>query len=98
MVQKYIEYDLPLREISHFSAKEKIVGAMQWGHPSLLHVWWARRPLTASRATIYASLIPLPKTKDERDKVDEKIKTWPPEFQDSLHGYYGFMCRVNGYY
>ncbi|MCX7759272.1 MAG: DUF1156 domain-containing protein, partial [bacterium] len=38
-------------------------------HISTLHIWWARRPLASSRATVYASLIPLPDDELERDKI-----------------------------
>jgi adenine-specific DNA methylase len=54
MTKRLIEYDLPLAEISEASAKEKNI---RHGHPSTLHIWWARRPLAASRATAFAALI-----------------------------------------
>ena len=69
--QRYIEYDLPLNEISHYSAIEK---SIRHGHPSTLHIWWARRPLAASRATIFAALVELPDQTDDRDKIDQLIK------------------------
>ena len=53
--RRFIEEHLPIREISEESTKEK---SIRFGHPSTLHIWWARRPLSASRTTIYASLIP----------------------------------------
>lgn len=54
MKKRLIEYDLPLADISEASAKEKNI---RHGHPSTLHIWWARRPLAASRATAFAALI-----------------------------------------
>ena len=48
MKKRFIEYDLPLAEISEQSAREKNICH---GHPSTLHTWWARRPLASSRAT-----------------------------------------------
>lgn len=53
--KKLIEVDLPLDDINRESAREK-QGAKP-GHPSMLHIWWARRPLAACRAVIFASLV-----------------------------------------
>ena len=61
----FIEVDFPVREVSEESAREKNV---RHGHISTLHIWWARRPLAASRATIYAALIPEPKDENEREE------------------------------
>lgn len=63
----FIEVDFPVREVSEESAREKNI---RHGHISTLHIWWARRPLAASRATIYASLVPEPK--DEREREERK--------------------------
>ena len=52
--KRLIEYDLPLADISEASAREKNI---RHGHPSTLHIWWARRPLASSRATAFAALI-----------------------------------------
>ena len=52
--RKLIEFDLPLAEISEASAREKNI---RHGHPSTLHIWWARRPLASSRATAFAALM-----------------------------------------
>src|ERR1700757_4130266 len=52
-----IEIDLPIRRISEQSAREK---SIRHGHISTLHIWWARRPLAACRAVVFASLIPDP--------------------------------------
>ena len=52
--RKLIEVDLPLDAISQESAREK---SIRHGHPSTLHLWWARRPLAACRAVIFASLV-----------------------------------------
>jgi len=54
MKKRFIEYDLPLAEISEQSACEKKI---RNGHPSTLHIWWARKPLAASRAIAFAALI-----------------------------------------
>src|SRR5687768_15587784 len=52
--KKLIEVALPLAEINAASAKEK---SIRHGHPSTLHLWWARRPLAACRAVLFASLV-----------------------------------------
>ena len=52
--KKLIEVDLPLNDINRESSREK---SIRHGHPSTLHVWWARRPLAACRAVIFASLV-----------------------------------------
>ena len=51
---KLIETALPLAEINKEAAREKSINA---GHPSTLHLWWARRPLAATRAVVWASLV-----------------------------------------
>jgi len=53
--KKLIEVDFPLKEVSKESEREKRV---YYKHIATLHTWWARRPLTASRATIFAALVP----------------------------------------
>jgi len=75
--RKLIEYDLPLVEISHHSAKEKSVSH---SHLSSVHRWWARRPLAASRATIFASLIDDPGSSNPelRENLNELIKNMVP--------------------
>ncbi len=52
--KKLIEVDLPLADINREAAREK---SIRHGHPSTLHMWWARRPLAACRAVIFASLV-----------------------------------------
>ena len=54
MPKKLIEIDLPLDAINRESKRE---GAKMHGHPFRLHQWWARRPLAACRAVIFASLV-----------------------------------------
>ncbi len=51
---KLIEVALPLAVINAAAAREK---SIRHGHPSTLHLWWARRPLAATRAVIWASLV-----------------------------------------
>ena len=52
--KKLIEVALPLREINEAAAREK---SIRHGHPSTLHLWWARRPLAAARAVIFAQMV-----------------------------------------
>ena len=53
-MKKLIEVALPLDAINTASAKEK---SIRHGHPSTLHLWWARRPLAAARAVIFAQMV-----------------------------------------
>lgn len=54
---RLVEVALPIREISAESVRDK---SLRHGHISTLHLWWARRPLAASRAVVFASLVPDP--------------------------------------
>ncbi len=54
MKKKLIEVALPLEAINKASAREK---SIRHGHPSTLHLWWARRPLAAARAVIFAQMV-----------------------------------------
>ena len=53
-MKKLIEVALPLEAINEASAREK---SIRHGHPSTLHLWWARRPLAACRAVLFSSLV-----------------------------------------
>jgi len=52
--KKLIEVALPLEAINKASVREK---SIRHGHPSTLHLWWARRPLAAARAVIFAQMV-----------------------------------------
>ncbi len=54
MRKKLIEVALPLEAINRESAREK---SIRQGHPSTLHLWWARRPLATARAIIFSQLV-----------------------------------------
>ena len=80
--KKLIEVDLPLDAINAESAREK---SIRYGHPSTLHLWWARRPLAACRAVIFASMVDDPSScpdefpdeeaqRIERDRLHALIK------------------------
>ena len=53
-MKKLIEVALPLNAINKASAREK---SIRHGHPSTLHLWWARRPLATARAVIFAQMV-----------------------------------------
>ena len=55
--KRLAEVDFPIAEVSRHAAKEK---SIRHGHPSTLHLWWARRPLASSRAVLLALLLPDP--------------------------------------
>ena len=61
--KKLIEVALPLDDINAASAREK---SIRHGHPSTLHLWWARRPLAAARAVIWSSLVDDPSAPPEK--------------------------------
>ncbi|MDR1921320.1 MAG: DUF1156 domain-containing protein [Candidatus Adiutrix sp.] len=61
--KKLIEVALPLEAINKESAREK---SIRHGHPSTLHLWWARRPLAAARAVIFSSLVDDPSSHPEQ--------------------------------
>src|SRR3954466_11212040 len=61
--RKLIEVALPLETINKESAREK---SIRHGHPSTLHLWWARRPLAAARAVLFACIVDDPSSPDYR--------------------------------
>ena len=84
--KKLIEVSIPLQAINKESAREK---SIRHGHPSTLHLWWARRPLAACRAVLFAQLVddpsacpeefPTKTAQDaERDRLHKLIATLVP--------------------
>src|SRR3990170_6826796 len=71
MNKSFIEVDFPIKQVSEESVREKNI---RHGHISTLHIWWARRPLASSRASIYAALTPEPKDEEERLKKAQFIR------------------------
>lgn len=67
--KKLIEVALPLEKINEESAREK---SIRHGHPSTLHLWWARRPLAAARAVIWSSLVDDPSSHPEKFPTEEE--------------------------
>ncbi|MCK6580691.1 MAG: DUF1156 domain-containing protein [Anaerolineae bacterium] len=72
--KKLIEVALPLEAINVASAREK---SIRHGHPSTLHLWWARRPLAAARAVIFTSLVDDPDSPDALPAFVEACKQLP---------------------
>lgn len=77
MAKKLIEVALPLEDINKEAAREK---SIRHGHPSTLHLWWARRPLAAARAVLFAQLVDDPSahpelfpTQQDQDKERERL-------------------------
>src|SRR6516225_5257871 len=72
MKKKLIEVALPLEAINNEAAREK---SIRHGHPWTLHLWWARRPLAACRAVLFASLVDDPSSHPEKFSTDEAQET-----------------------
>lgn len=68
MAKKLIEVALPLDIINEACVREK---SIRHGHPASLHLWWARRPLAAARAVIWASLVDDPSSHPELFPTEE---------------------------
>jgi putative DNA methylase len=75
--KKLIEVALPLEAINKASAREK---SIRHGHPSTLHLWWARRPLAAARAVLFAQMVDDPSawpelfpTEEAQQKEQERL-------------------------
>lgn len=80
---RHIEDTFPVKEVSEKSVSE---WNQKRGHIKMLHIWWARRPLVASRSTVYASLTPAPPKKNYTARAKErdfiiKLSKW----EDSLN-------------
>lgn len=69
--RKLIEVSLPLEEINAQSAREK---SIRHGHPSTLHLWWARRPLATARAVLFAQLVDDPSNFVDDYRAEAKAK------------------------
>src|SRR3972149_2345660 len=67
--KKLIEVALPLDAINRASVREK---SIRHGHPSTLHLWWARRPLAAARAVIFAQMVDDPSARPDLFPTEKK--------------------------
>jgi putative DNA methylase len=70
MRKKMIEVAIPLDAINKESAREKTI---RHGHPSTLHLWWARRPLAACRAVLFASFVDDPESDPANRNTDGTV-------------------------
>ncbi len=77
--KRLAEVDFPIAVVSKHAAREK---SIRHGHPSTLHLWWARRPLASSRAMLLAMLLP--------DPCDEHC---PPDFREKARD---LLAEVQG--
>lgn len=68
--KKLIEVALPLEAINKAAAREK---SIRHGHPSTLHLWWARRPLAAARAVIFAQMVDDPDSDPAYRRLDGSV-------------------------
>lgn len=73
MKRKLIEVSIPLDEINKQSAREK---SIRHGHPSTLHLWWARRPLATARAVLFAQLVDDPSVREEEFLAEAHEKNY----------------------
>ena len=69
--KKLIEVAIPLEAINKASAREK---SIRHGHPSTLHLWWARRPLAACRAVLFAQLVDDPSSHPDKFPTEEAVE------------------------
>ena len=67
--KKLIEVALPLDDINREAAREK---SIRHGHPSTLHLWWARRPLATCRAVLFASLVDDPSNREDLTEAEQE--------------------------
>ena len=80
--KRLAEVDFPIAEVSRHAAREK---SIRHGHPSTLHLWWARRPLASSRAVLLGLLWP-----DPCDPLcPEEFKERARELLPQVHGQVG---------
>ena len=69
--RKLIEVALPLEAINKQSAREK---SIRHGHPSTMHLWWARRPLATARAVLFAQLVDDPSARDDEFRAEAESR------------------------
>ena len=69
--KRLAEVDFPIAEVSRRAAREE---SIRHGHPSTLHLWWARRPLASSRAMLIALLLPDPRDLDCPEEFNDEAR------------------------
>jgi len=101
--KRLAEVDFPIAVVSKHSAREK---SIRHGHPSTLHLWWARRPLAACRAMLLGLLLPDPcdphcpedfkdKTRELLPKVQGKVGPNDKDLQQALLKFIGDFSNWN---
>lgn len=73
--KRLAEVDFPIAVVSKHAAREK---SIRHGHPSTLHLWWARRPLAACRAMLLALLLPDPDDEQCPDEFKKRARELLP--------------------
>lgn len=84
MVRRFIEVDFPISDISKKSSGEKNI---RCGNISTLHVWWARRPIASSRASVYSALVAESQSEEDRKKTSDfviELSEWRNNSNQSL--------------
>ena len=95
--KRLAEVDFPIAEVSKHAAREK---SIRHGHPSTLHLWWARRPLASSRAVLLALLLPDPcdehcpeDFKQQARKILRKVRQPPMNDLELRQGLLSFIAN-----
>lgn len=78
--RKLIEVSIPLEAINEQAAREK---SIRHGHPSTLHLWWARRPLAAARCVLFAQLVDDPSSNVDKFREQARSEGVPEPEQDA---------------
>src|SRR5438477_7400711 len=92
--KRLAEVDFPIAVVSKHAAREK---SIRHGHPSTLHLWWARRPLASCRAMLLALLLPDPCDllcpSEFKDTAKEVLKAVPGRVGDTDTELRGALLR-----
>jgi putative DNA methylase len=91
MPKKLIEVALPLTEINEATAAEKRTTA-RLAHPAKIHQWWARRPLVASRAVLFAQLVDDPSAHPDKFPDADSVRTERERLFNVMRG----LLDING--
>ena len=79
--KRLAEADFPIAVVSKHAAREK---SIRHGHPSTLHLWWARRPLATCRAMLLGLLLPDPCDQHCPEDFKKKAREFLPKVQDQV--------------
>jgi adenine-specific DNA methylase len=79
--KRLAEVDFPIAVVSKHAAREK---SIRHGHPSTLHLWWARRPLAACRAMLLGLLLPHPEREAADIRVFHRLQARPDRNAEGL--------------